>query len=110
MLITQTRVYLRNNDVKLKAFVSFVLDNQFVIHNAKIIEGKLGLILCMPSRKTLDPKTKEEVYRDVAHPITKEFRNQLEKAAMDAYRDEATKISATASAPMAATVPAATKV
>ena len=110
MLITQTRVYLRNNDVKLKAFVSFVLDNQFVIHNAKIIEGKLGLILCMPSRKTLDPKTKEEVYRDVAHPITKEFRTQLEKAAMDAYRDEAAKISAIASAPMAATVPAAAKV
>lgn len=95
MTITQVRCYLRNEE-KLKAFVSFVLDDCFAIHNAKIIAGKLGLILCMPSRVGPDGK-----FRDVAHPINPEFRGQLEKAALDAYRAEAAKISESASMALA---------
>ncbi|MFA5138049.1 MAG: SpoVG family protein [Elusimicrobiota bacterium] len=85
MEITEIRVHLRNED-KLKAFVTATFDSCFVVRNMKIIEGNKGLILCMPSRKLPNG-----TYKDIAHPITMEFRKFLEDRIMAAYHDEVKK-------------------
>lgn len=82
MQITEIKVHLTHEE-RLKAFVSVTFDNCFVVRNMKIIEGKTGLILCMPSRKTAD-----EQYKDLAHPITQEFRSYLETNILQAYYEE----------------------
>ncbi|MFC1521068.1 SpoVG family protein [Elusimicrobiota bacterium] len=84
---TEIRIHLRN-EKKLKAFVTVTLDNAFVIHNMKVIEGQKGLILCMPSRKGPDGQ-----FRDVAHPISNEFRSLLEKKVFEAYEKEVKNLS-----------------
>ena len=85
MEITEIRVHLRSED-KLKAFVTATFDSCFVVRNMKIIEGNKGLILCMPSRKLPNG-----TYKDIAHPITMEFRKFLEDRIMTAYKDEVKK-------------------
>ena len=85
MEITEIRVHLREEE-KLKAFVTVTFDNCFVVRNMKIIEGNKGLILCMPSRKLPNGN-----YKDVAHPITMDFRKFLESEIMKAYESEAKK-------------------
>jgi stage V sporulation protein G len=85
MEITEIRVHLRSED-KLKAFVTATFDSCFVVRNMKIIEGNKGLILCMPSRKLPNG-----TYKDIAHPITMEFRKFLEDRIMTAYQDEVKK-------------------
>ena len=85
MEITEIRVHLREEE-KLKAFVTVTFDNCFVVRNMKIIEGNKGLILCMPSRKLPNGN-----YKDVAHPITMDFRKFLENEIMKAYEVEVTK-------------------
>ena len=82
MQITEIKVHLTNEE-RLKAFVSVTFDNCFAVRNMKIVEGKTGLILCMPSRKTADDQ-----YKDLAHPITQEFRNYLETNILQAYQTE----------------------
>lgn len=79
MEITEVRIHLRP-EVKLKAFATITFDNTFVVHNVKIVSGKKGLVVSMPSRKV-----KNGSYKDIAHPITNEFRSKLEKAVLDAY-------------------------
>lgn len=79
MEITEVRIHLRPES-KLKAFATITFDNTFVVHNVKIISGKKGLVVSMPSRKVKDGS-----YKDVAHPINNEFRSKLEKAVLDAY-------------------------
>ncbi|MBI2361930.1 MAG: septation protein SpoVG family protein [Elusimicrobia bacterium] len=85
MQITEIRVHLRSED-KLKAFVTVTFDNCFVVRNMKIIEGNKGLILCMPSRKLPNG-----TYKDVAHPITVEYRKLLEDNILQAYEAEVKK-------------------
>lgn len=82
MQITEIKVHLTNEE-RLKAFVSVTFDDCFAVRNMKVVEGKTGLILCMPSRKTA-----EDEYRDLAHPITQEFRSYLETNILQAYHDE----------------------
>ena len=82
MDITEIRVHLRNEE-KLKAFITITIESCFVVRNMKIIQGNKGLILCMPSRKLADGS-----YKDVAHPITMEFRKFLEDKVMGAYQEE----------------------
>ena len=69
MEITDIRIRKVNADGKLKAYVTVTFDESFVVHNVKIIEGDSGVFIAMPSRKT-----KNGVYKDVAHPINTEFR------------------------------------
>lgn len=78
--ITEIHVNLRDEE-KLKAFVNITFDDVFVIRGLKIIEGKEGLFVCMPSRK-LDDGT----YKDIAHPITNEFRRQMETQILEEFR------------------------
>ena len=85
MQITEIRVHLREDD-KLKAFVTVTFDNCFVVRNMKLVEGGKGLILCMPSRKLPNG-----TYKDVAHPISMEFRKFLEDKIMAAYQEELKK-------------------
>ncbi|HOW26972.1 MAG TPA: SpoVG family protein [Elusimicrobiota bacterium] len=82
MEITEIRVTLRN-DGKLKAFVTVTFDKVFAVRNMKIIDGDKGLMLCMPSRKLPDG-----TFKDVAHPVTADFRSYLEKKIFSAYEQE----------------------
>lgn len=86
MQITDIRVRRVSSEGKLKAYVTVTFDDCFVVHNVKVIEGKSGVFIAMPSRKT---KTGE--YKDVAHPINSDFRNELQEKILQAYeaqRDE----------------------
>jgi stage V sporulation protein G len=79
MEITEISVRLRE-EKKLKAFINITFDNVFAIKGLKIIQSKTGLLLCMPSRKAEDG-----AQRDIAHPITKEFRTKLEREVFNEY-------------------------
>ena len=82
MEITEIRVNLRDEE-KLKAFVHVTFDNAFIIRGLKIIKGKDGLFVCMPSRQLPDG-----TYKDIAHPIVDDFRIKLEKEILDKYHEE----------------------
>jgi stage V sporulation protein G len=83
MKITDIRIRRVGADGKLKAYVTVTFDDCFVVHNIKVIEGKNGAFIAMPSRKT---KTGE--YKDVAHPINSDFRNKLQTDILSAYEKE----------------------
>ncbi|MBO6109136.1 MAG: septation regulator SpoVG [Eubacterium sp.] len=83
MQITDTRIRMVSKESKMKAVVSVTFDDCFVVHDIKVIEGEKGLFIAMPSKKTPDGE-----YRDIAHPINSEMRNQLEKQILDVYNEE----------------------
>ncbi len=85
MRITEVRVSLRD-DAKLKAFASITLDGEFVIRGLKIIEGKDGTFIAMPSRRRKDGE-----YQDIAHPITNEAREEMERVILAEYKRERDK-------------------
>ena len=80
MQITELRIRKVENEGKLRAYVTVTFDNCFVVHNVKIIEGQNGLFIAMPSRKTANGE-----YKDVAHPISPEFRTELQNRIIDEY-------------------------
>lgn len=80
MLITDVRIRKINKEGNMKAVVSITLNNEFVIHDIKIIEGEKGLFIAMPSRKTAEGE-----YRDIAHPITSEAREKVQTIVLEAY-------------------------
>ena len=88
MQITDIRIHLRKED-KLKAFATVTFDHCFVVRNMKVIGSDKGLILCMPSRKMPDGS-----FKDVAHPITVEFRALLESKVFACYEVELHKAAA----------------
>jgi stage V sporulation protein G len=79
MRITEINIKLRE-EPKLRAFVNVTFENVFSVKGLKIIQSKKGLLLCMPSRKVEDG-----TQRDIAHPISKEFRDQLEQEIISEY-------------------------
>ncbi len=80
MTITDVRVRKIAKEGKMKAIVSVTLDNEFVVHDIKVIEGEKGLFIAMPSRKTADGE-----YRDIAHPINSETRQQMQDVILSEY-------------------------
>jgi stage V sporulation protein G len=80
MEITDIRVRKVTGEGKLKAYVTVTFDDCFVVHNVKIIEGKSGVFIAMPSRKT-----RAGDYKDVAHPIQPEFRTDLQRKILEKY-------------------------
>jgi stage V sporulation protein G len=80
MEITDIRIRKVTGEEKLKAYVTVTFDDCFVVHNVKIIEGKSGVFIAMPSRKT-----RAGEYKDVAHPIHPEFRVELQKKILEKY-------------------------
>lgn len=80
MEITDVRVRKVAKEGKMKAVVSITFDNEFVVHDIKVIEGEKGLFIAMPSRKALDGE-----FRDIAHPINSETREKLQKSILEKY-------------------------
>ncbi len=80
MEVTELRIRKVTDESKLRAYVTVTFDNCFVVHNVKIIEGKSGLFIAMPSRKTAGGE-----YKDVAHPISPDFRNALQDKILAEY-------------------------
>ena len=81
MQITDVRIRrVTKDDGKMKAFVSITIDDQFVVHDIKVIEGEKGLFIAMPSRKTADGE-----YRDIAHPINSETRAEIQNIILEKY-------------------------
>ena len=80
MQITDIRIRKVDKDGKMKAVVSITIDDAFVVHDIKIIEGEKGLFIAMPSRKASDGD-----YRDIAHPINSGTREKIQKMILDKY-------------------------
>ncbi|OPJ61087.1 septation regulator SpoVG [Clostridium oryzae] len=80
MVITDVRIRKIAADGKMKAIVSVTFDNEFVVHDIKVIEGQNGLFIAMPSRKTPDGE-----FKDIAHPINTETREKIQNAILDEY-------------------------
>ena len=82
MQITDVRIRQVAKDGKLKAVVSITFDDEFVVHDIKVIEGEKGLFIVMPSRKSSDGE-----YRDIAHPIKSETREKIQEIILNAYKE-----------------------
>ena len=80
MDITDVRVRKIAKEGKMKAVVSITLDNVFVVHDIKVIEGEKGMFIAMPSKKTADGE-----YRDIAHPINSDTREQIQSTILKRY-------------------------
>ena len=80
MDITDVRVRKVSEEGKMKAVVSVTFDDEFVVHDIKIIEGQNGLFIAMPSRKM-----GEGDFRDIAHPLISETRNRIRDAIFTEY-------------------------
>mgnify|MGYP000140491501 FL=1 len=91
MQITDVSVRNIEKEGQMKAIVSITIDNEFVVHDIKVIEGEKGLFIAMPSRKAADGE-----YRDIAHPINSGTRdmiqsiilNKYERAALESQQEE----------------------
>jgi stage V sporulation protein G len=81
MNITDVRIRRINQDGKMKAVVSVTFDDEFVVHDVKVVEGPNGLFVAMPSRKT-----PEGEFRDIAHPISTFAREIIQRAVLTAYQ------------------------
>ena len=80
MNITDVRVRKISKEGKMKAVVSVTIDDEFVVHDIKVIEGDKGLFIAMPSRRSSDGE-----YRDVAQPINTSTRERLQAVILEAY-------------------------
>lgn len=80
MRITDVRVRKMTQDSKMKAIVSITIDDEFVVHDIKVIEGEKGLFIAMPSKKASDGE-----YRDIAHPINSETRDRIQRIILESY-------------------------
>lgn len=92
MQITDVRVRKAGkDDGKLRAYCSVVIDGMFVVHEVRVVEGSNGVFVAMPRRKTAEGE-----YRDLAHPITAEAREILQKAVLEAYQEAGAREQVTA--------------
>ena len=80
MTISDVQIRKTIAEGKLKAYATVTFDDCFVLHNVKLIEGEKGIFVAMPSRRT-----KTGAYKDIAHPITLEFRSALQEKILSAY-------------------------
>ena len=84
MQITDVRVRKIEKEGKMKAIVSITIDNEFVVHDIKVIEGEKGVFIAMPSRKAADGE-----YRDIAHPINSGTRDMIQSIILNKYESAA---------------------
>ena len=80
MKITDVRVRKMTREGKMRAIVSITIDDEFVIHDIKVIEGDKGLFIAMPSKKATDGE-----YRDIAHPINSSTRERIQSLILERY-------------------------
>ena len=83
MQITDIRIRGIAKEGRMKAVVSITIDNEFVVHDIKVIEGDKGMLIAMPSRKAEDGG-----FQDIAHPICSETRERLQNMILEKYREE----------------------
>ena len=81
MEITDIRIRKISNEGKMKAIVSLTFDDAFAVHDIKVIEGQERLFVAMPSRRTPDGE-----FKDIAHPINAQMREQIQTAILDRYQ------------------------
>ena len=81
MQITDVRIRKITEEGKMKAIVSITFDNEFVVHDIKVIEGKSGLFIAMPSRKTPSGE-----FKDITHPINTDTRQKIQDSILEAYQ------------------------
>ncbi len=86
MQITDVRVRRITKEGKMKAVVSITIDDEFVVHDIKVIDGEKGLFIAMPSKKATDGE-----YRDIAHPINSATREAIQKIILEAYEKALTE-------------------
>jgi len=89
MEITDIRVRRVDGQGKLKAYVTVTFDDCFVVHNVKVIEGSNRVFIAMPSRKTRNGE-----FKDVAHPISSEFRSHLQEQIIAAFESDTSEAAA----------------
>lgn len=82
MKVTDVRLRKIETDGRMKALVSITLDEAFVIHDLRVIEGNSGLFVAMPSKRTPDGE-----FRDIAHPINSDMRQEIQTAVMKVYEE-----------------------
>lgn len=82
MQVTDIRIRRIAKEGKMKAIVSVTLDDAFVVHDIKVIEGEKGLFIAMPSRRASDGE-----FRDIAHPINTETREHLQELIFEKYKE-----------------------
>ena len=82
MQITDVRIRKVETEGKMKAVVSITIDEEFVVHDIKVIEGDKGLFIAMPSRKAADGE-----YRDIAHPINSDTRERIQTLILQKYQE-----------------------
>ena len=85
MRITEVRVRKVEKEGKMKAVVSITIDDEFVVHDIKVIEGVKGLFIAMPSRRAADGE-----FRDIAHPINSETRDHIQNIILEEYQKQMT--------------------
>ena len=83
MQITDVRIRKIEKEGKMKAVVSITIDEEFVIHDIKIIEGEKGMFIAIPSRKTAEGE-----YKDIAHPIKSSTRELIQNLILQKYNEE----------------------
>ncbi|MCI8858829.1 septation regulator SpoVG [Lachnospiraceae bacterium 66-29] len=83
MQITDVRIRKVEKEGKMRAVVSITIDEEFVVHDIKVIEGEKGLFIAMPSRRAADGE-----YRDIAHPINSQTRESIQRMILDKYQEE----------------------
>ncbi len=81
MNITDVRMRKVDRDGKMRAAASITIDDEFVVHDIKVIEGDKGLFIAMPSRQTPDGE-----YKDIAHPINSDTRAKIQELILEKYR------------------------
>ena len=86
MTITDVWVRKITKEGKLKAIVSITLDDEFVVHDIKVIEGEKGLFIAMPSKKSADGE-----FRDIAHPINSSTRENIQSIILEKYHESLTE-------------------
>jgi len=82
MQVTDIRIRRIAKEGKMKAIVSITLDDAFVVHDIKVIEGEKGMFIAMPSRRAADGE-----YRDIAHPINSETRDSIQTLILNKYKE-----------------------
>ena len=83
MQITDVRIRKVEREGKMRAVVSITIDDEFVVHDIKVIEGEKGLFIAMPSRRAADGE-----YRDIAHPINSQTRDNIQQIILEKYQSE----------------------
>ena len=86
MQITDVRVRKVTKEGKMRAVVSITIDDEFVVHDIKVIDGEKGLFIAMPSRKASDGE-----YTDIAHPINSETREKIQALILEKYAETASE-------------------